>query len=256
MTPPGFKYGYLQPLFADIERLRGEGAYRQLPAPQPSSSLATDDAPLGPYAASTLIRNSFTAAVAHADALRRIVLHGEVDPSSPWTLMRGALENLATATWLLGGNDRAERRQRTLRLWREDMRNRAQHEKDTNHVPTAGGKTGRERVQDIDDLASSLGIQGRLAKPEAGKLIAEAADGIGLQSRQVSAAWRAASGFAHGRYWPNLRASMLRDAVPGGPDHVLMALVIDESEHRPLTQHTHAFLKHVQNRYTMRATAH
>ncbi|MFD4866224.1 hypothetical protein [Streptomyces sp. NPDC058412] len=49
---------------------------------------------------------------------------------------------------------------------------------------------------------------------------------------------------------------MLRDAAPAGPDHLLMALVIDESQHRPLTQHTHAFLKHVQSRYTMRATAH
>jgi hypothetical protein len=158
MTPPQFKFAYLQPLFADVESLRGEAAYQQLPAAQPSSSLAADDAPLGTYSASTLIRASFTAGVAHADALRRIVLHGEVDPTSPWTLMRGALENFATAAWLLGGNDRTERRHRSLRLWREDMRNRAQHEEDTDHVPGPGGKTGRERVQEIESLAVSLGI--------------------------------------------------------------------------------------------------
>jgi hypothetical protein len=255
MTPPRFKFAYLQPLFADVESLRGEAAYQQLPAAQPSSSLAADDAPLGTYSASTLIRASFTAGVAHADALRRIVLHGEVDPTSPWTLMRGALENFATAAWLLGGNDRTERRHRSLRLWREDMRNRAQHEEDTDHVPEPGGKTGRERVQEIESLAVSLGIHDRLAKPEAGKLIADAAAGIGLEPRQVTAAWRAASGFAHGRYWPNLRASLPRDAVRGGSDHYLMALVIDESQHRPLTDHTHALLRHVQARYAARATA-
>jgi hypothetical protein len=94
----------------------------------------------------------------------------------------------------------------------------------------------------------------RLAKPEAGKLIAEAAAGIGLEPRQVTAAWQAASGFAHGRYWPNLRASLPRDAARGGSDHYLMALVIDESQHRPLTDHTHALLRHVQARYTARAT--
>ncbi|MEU9376495.1 hypothetical protein AB0D94_22350 [Streptomyces sp. NPDC048255] len=255
MTPPAFKYAYLEPLFRDVEDLRGEAAYRQLPAPQPTSSLATDDAPLGPYGASILIRNSFTAGVAHADALRRIVLDGEVDPSSPWTLMRGALENFATAAWLLGGKDRTERRRQSLRLWREDMRNRAQHEEDTDHVPGAGGKTGRERVQEIDDLALSLGIHDKLVKPEAGKLIAEAADGIGRDPRQITASWRAASGFAHGRYWPNLRASTVSGAVQGGPDHVLMALVIDESQHRPLTEHTHAFLQHILVRYAARATA-
>lgn len=68
----------------------GKGAYRQPPAPQPASSLAADDAPPGPYDASTLIRNSFTAAVAHADALSRIVLNSEVDPSAWWCRVGGA----------------------------------------------------------------------------------------------------------------------------------------------------------------------
>ncbi|MFE5563121.1 hypothetical protein [Streptomyces sp. NPDC056544] len=257
MTRSEFKFAYLQPLFADVERVRGEGAYRQLPAPQPSSSLATDDAPLGMYSASTLIQNSYSAGVAHADALRRLVHAGEVDPQSPWTLMRGALENFATAVWILGGNDRTERRRRTLALWREDMRNRAQHEEDTDHQPGPGGKTGRERRQDIADLALSLGIPTTsLSKPEAGKVIGEAAEDAGLKAREVSAAWRAASGFAHGRYWPNLRASMPIDAVRSGPDHYLMALVIDEDQHRPLTRHTRTLLHRLHDRYQARATAH
>ncbi|MFE1788065.1 hypothetical protein ACFW7J_06650 [Streptomyces sp. NPDC059525] len=92
MTRPEFEFAYLQPLFADVERQRGEGAYRQMPAPQSSSSLATDDAPLGMYSASTRSgTNSDSAGVAHADALRRPVHAGEVAPQSPWTLMRGAL---------------------------------------------------------------------------------------------------------------------------------------------------------------------
>ncbi|MFI1018202.1 hypothetical protein [Streptomyces sp. NPDC020965] len=257
MTQPGFNAAYLHPLFADVESLRGEGAYRQLPAPQPSSSLATDDAPLGSYSASTLIRNSYSAGVAHADALRRLILAGEVDPQSPWTLMRGALENLATAVWLLGGNGRTERRRRTLALWREDMRNRAQHEEDTDHVPGPSGKTGRERRQDITNLAISLGIPATsLAKPEAGKIIGEAAHDVGLRAREVTAVWRAASGFAHGRYWPSLRASTPVDAIQTGPENFMMALVIDETQHRPLAQHTHALLQHLHTRYAARATVH
>ncbi|MFD4247958.1 hypothetical protein ACFWP3_41245 [Streptomyces sp. NPDC058525] len=254
MTRTGFQFAYLQPLFTDVKRLRGEGAYRQLPAPQPSSSLATDDAPLGAYAASTLIRTSYSAGVAHVDAFRRLVEAGEADPQSPWTLMRGALENFATALWLLGGCDRTERRRRALALWREDMRNRAQHEEDINHVPGPGGKTGRERRQDVEDLALTLGIPtASLGRPEAGKIIEKAARDAGLPAREVTAAWRAASGFSHGRYWPNLRASMPVDAVRGGPDHYLMALVIDETQHRPFTRHTRHLLQRLHNRYEARA---
>lgn len=58
------------------------------------------------------VTSPYGAGLAHADALRRPVPAGEVDPQSPWTLMRGALENFATAVWLLGGDDRTERRHR------------------------------------------------------------------------------------------------------------------------------------------------
>ncbi|MFD6532115.1 site-specific integrase [Streptomyces sp. NPDC060184] len=110
MTPPCGKFDYLKPLFDDVERWRGPEGYLPLPAPQAASSLAVDDALLGVYGASALIRNSFAAGIAHTDALRRIVLGREVDPASPWTLLRGSLENFATAAWLLHGTGRQERR--------------------------------------------------------------------------------------------------------------------------------------------------
>ncbi|EGE39435.1 hypothetical protein GTY83_37140 [Streptomyces sp. SID4928] len=56
MSTQAFNGAYLLPLFAEIEQARADGAYRQLPAPAPASSLAADDAPLGPYAAAHLSR--------------------------------------------------------------------------------------------------------------------------------------------------------------------------------------------------------
>ncbi|MDQ0784562.1 hypothetical protein [Streptomyces sp. B3I8] len=103
MSTQAFSGAYLLPLFHAIEQARADGAYRQLPDPDPASSLAADDAPLGPYAAAHLIRASYTAGLAHADALRRLTAAGEVDATSPWTLLRGALENFVTALWLLDG---------------------------------------------------------------------------------------------------------------------------------------------------------
>ncbi|RZB13995.1 hypothetical protein StrepF001_40845, partial [Streptomyces sp. F001] len=71
------------------------------PHPQ-TGSLAADDAPLSPYVVAVLIRNSYSAGLAHADALRRLTEAGEVDPTNPWTLLRGALENSANCMCLQG----------------------------------------------------------------------------------------------------------------------------------------------------------
>ncbi|KOV93769.1 hypothetical protein [Streptomyces sp. NRRL B-3648] len=114
MSAQAFQGAYLLPLFHAIEQARGEHAYRQLPAPAPAGSLAADDAPLGPYSTAHLIQNSCAAGLAHADALRRLTAAGEVDATSPWTLLRGALESFATGLWLLDGTGRSERRCRAL----------------------------------------------------------------------------------------------------------------------------------------------
>ncbi|MGW4198846.1 hypothetical protein [Streptomyces sp. NPDC005004] len=118
-TVPGhesqaFQGAYRLPLFHAIEQARGEHAYRQLPVPAPTSGLAADDAPLDLYCAAHLIQNSYTAGLAHADALRRLTAADEIDPTNPWTLLRGALENFATGLWLLDGTGRSGRRRRAV----------------------------------------------------------------------------------------------------------------------------------------------
>lgn len=254
MSTQAFNGAYLLPLFHAIEQARGDGAYRQLPAPAPASSLATDDAPLGPYAGAHLIRSSYTAGLAHTDALRRLTAAGEVDPTSPWTLLRGALENFATALWLLDGPGRAERRRRALSLWDEDMRNRQQHETDTGHQPSGDGMTGAQRRAEIRGIADRLGLP-PLTRPGTHQIVLAAAPTAGLTAGKVGAAWRAASGFAHGRYWPNLRASQPRAVIPGADGVHTVALVIDEDLHRPLAEYCHTMLDRLQEYYEARAQA-
>ncbi|MFF8948506.1 hypothetical protein ACF09I_06995 [Streptomyces sp. NPDC014940] len=60
-------------------------------------------------------------------ALRSLTAAGEVDLTSPWPLLCGALENLATGLWLCDGAGRIERRRRALSLDDEDKRDRQQH---------------------------------------------------------------------------------------------------------------------------------
>ncbi|WP_411150399.1 hypothetical protein [Streptomyces sp. A30] len=198
---------YLLPLFEAVAPYRADGHFRQLPEPAPRSSLATDDNPLNHYGSSYLIRTSFAAGLLHIDALRRLVIDSrQIDPASPWTLLRGALENFSTSVWLLCGKDRSERRARALALWDEDMRNRDQHETDVQHVVTGQGKSGAQRRQEVQQLATTLGLD-PLPGGKAGFIIAAAAPEAGLDPVSVRASWRVAPGFAHGRFWPNLRAA-------------------------------------------------
>ncbi|WP_338907071.1 hypothetical protein [Streptomyces nigra] len=242
---------YLLPLFDAVTPYRAEGHFRQLPEPAPRSSLATDDSPLKHYAGNHLIRTSFAAGLFHVDALRRLVTDsGQIDPSSPWTLLRGALENFATAVWLLSGKDRSERRTRALALWDEDMRNRGQHERDVQHVVTGQGKSGAERRQEIEQLATALSLT-PLPSPKAGAIIEAAAKEAGLNPVRVRASWRVASGFAHGRFWPNLRAAEARGAIPTA-DGYLVAMVINDDELERLAKACLKLLEHAEGRYAAR----
>ncbi|MFB6755716.1 hypothetical protein ACFCX6_32920 [Streptomyces sp. NPDC056353] len=179
---------------------------------------------------------------------------GEVDPISPWSLLRGALENSATGLWLLDGVGRDERRHRALSLWDEDMRNRHQHEEDTGHQPSGAGKTGAERRAEIKDIADRLGLP-PLTRPGTLQILLAAAPSAGLTVK-VGAVWRAASGFAHGRYSPTLRASQPRAALQADNGIHTLALVIDEYQHRSLAQYCHSMLRRLHEHYTARAHAH
>lgn len=157
---------------------------------------------------------------------------GEVDPIRPCSLLRGALENFATGLWLLDGVGRDKRRHRALSLWDEDMRNRHQHEEDTGHRPSRAGKTGAERRAEIKDIADRLGLP-PLTRPGTLQILLAAAPSAGLTVIKVGAVWRAASGFAHGRSWPNLRASQPRAALQADNGIHTLALVIARTSTGP-----------------------
>ncbi|SEB29859.1 hypothetical protein SAMN04490357_0033 [Streptomyces misionensis] len=69
----------------------------------------------------------------------------------------------------------------------------------------------------------------------------------------MCAAWRAASGFAHGRYWPHLRASQSRATIAGDDGVHTVAFVIDADQHRPLAEYCHTMLRRLQEHYTAQA---
>ena len=245
---------FFSPLFEAAEAAVGDGYIRPLPEPAPGSTLANDDAPLGIWRSSLLVRNSWNAGISHVFALCRLVaVASHVDPNSPWTLLRGALENFSTAAWLMSGV-RGERQHHALSLWAEDMRNRGQHENDTEFVPKAPGKTGSERRQEVRQVAARLSLP-QLTAPKAGDIIKVAARAATLDPTETLASWRVASGFAHGRYWPLLRASDPRAATPNQYGH-LIALVMADEQVKPLSDACLTLLNFVADRYAERSTGH
>jgi hypothetical protein len=62
-----------------------------------------------------------------------------------------------------------------------------------------------------------------------------------------------ASGFAHGRFWPNLRAAQARSAIPTA-DGYLVGMVIDDDQLEPLASACLKLLNHAASRYAARNT--
>ncbi|MEU2182485.1 hypothetical protein [Streptomyces thermolilacinus] len=120
--------------------------------------------------------------------------------------------------------------------------------------PSGGGMTGAQRRAEIRAIADHLALA-PLTAPRTHQILLTAAPTAGLTAARVGAAWRAASGFAHGRYWPNLRASQPRAAIPGDDGVHTVALVIDEDQHRPLAEYCRIMLRRLQEHYNARAQA-
>src|SRR5690242_17587431 len=107
--------GYLVPLFKTAEGLTSdyddpEKVSFGLGYPARDSPLATDDRTLQGYKVSTVVINSVGAALDHIIALQFLVTKGRVvTNAAPWTLLRGAVEPLALAIWVLDGGSRLMR---------------------------------------------------------------------------------------------------------------------------------------------------
>ncbi|MYV56791.1 hypothetical protein [Streptomyces sp. SID3212] len=215
-----------------------------------------DDEPLKSWGSAKSIQSSFSAGLIHVDALTQLVrVAGHLDPFSPWTLLRGALENFATAVWLLDGKDRDERRHRALILWAEDFRNRQLHEDDVQYVVTGPKeKTGAQRRAEVKDLADSLGLP-TLPRPGAGDIIFSAATTAGLDPKETRALWRVGSGFAHGRFWPNLRASEVRGLARVSNGGYILNFVVDDDQLKSMADACRKLLQHTAKRYTARSSA-
>jgi hypothetical protein len=133
-------------LFPLIDRWRQR--MESAPAmPEADSSLFEDDLATFPYLVSQAVGAQLVSAADHWDALRMLVKDFHVvHARAPFTLLRAAVENSATAVRLLAPARRQVRVQRRLRLeWKS-------FDDQQNAETLIAGKPSRSRSDAIDEL--------------------------------------------------------------------------------------------------------
>jgi hypothetical protein len=114
------------------------------PEAEPGSALAGDTAKSSKHQVSHAAWNGITHAVDQLHALKTLIVDARVVHTYvPFSLLRSAIENAATAVWLLSPRKRDERVQRCLKLARHEAWEHGQVAKADRRRGRAGQAHGR-----------------------------------------------------------------------------------------------------------------
>jgi hypothetical protein len=183
------------------------------PPDEPGSALAGDARKSSSLQVGHAAWAGIVHSVDHLHALRALLGQTEIlNLGAPYTLVRSAMENAATAVWLLAPSRRSERLRRRLKLGHHEAWEESKLHELLPAKALQGKRTGQERMTEIRALAVKHGIgevSGRLSYEkivqEAGRVVIAPADDPEPDELApedlASLAWRLCSGFAHGRYW-------------------------------------------------------
>lgn len=118
----------------------------------------------------------------------------------PYTLARAALEAAAQAVWMLDTRDPIECIRRHLSLIRWDLK---EHKR--SKATLEGKQEVEARDRDLIERVSGVFTEDEIQPPPSYLWVLQQAcraSDLGLEADQVERLWRAASGSAHGMYWP------------------------------------------------------
>lgn len=213
---------HLTKLFRNVAEWR-----KRIQGPQPAaeegSSLRRDDQATAPYQLSSSVVGALVSAVDHLDALRVLVEDaGVLHPRSPLTLLRAAIENAATAVWLLSPKSRDERVLRALRLQWADLGDRDKALNLIGVTPTVSRAEYKERLEAVarrhglDSDQVRRVTSDRTTYTSILKAAAEHIDDV--PAEYVPFVWMASSGIAHARQWAVLAMSDIEKTAPAKDD--------------------------------------
>jgi DNA-binding Lrp family transcriptional regulator len=194
-------HGVARHLFPRIDHWRQRMESAPTP-PEAGSSLLKDDGPRT-RTSSQAVSGQLVSAADHWDALRALLQDAQiVRARAPFTLLRGAIENSATAVWLLAPASRDVRVLRRLRLEWKNFVDQENAEKLLAGVPwtsRADTKAELQRIARARSLTEDM-VSQVASNPVAFSMIvrttATEATHCGLTDIQALYCWMAASGIA------------------------------------------------------------
>jgi len=201
-------------------------------ATQPGTPLAGDDRATRPFQLSHAVQLLLNAGIDNLNGVRHLTFgrpdhdHGGqmiLHQAAHYVLARGAIENFATALWMLGPRRRAVRVERLVR-WHIQNVNDSHSATDRFGVPAP--KERGPRLSELESIAlASLGqLPPRLRRgystTDVVRYVDELRPSTGLMSTHFI--WQLCSGFAHARPWAHL-TFLERDLQPTPDPDVLHA---------------------------------
>ncbi|MDQ1305673.1 MAG: hypothetical protein QG671_1505 [Actinomycetota bacterium] len=189
--------------------------------PSQGSSLAGDDQRSAPFRLSHAALLSYSTGADHLEAIRFMIQDGK--RTQPWashTLVRGALENFATAVWLIAPKKRNERLTRRFQLAMYDVKNSNKVQRIGSEVSPPDTSNSDQPQKQIEELADALGISHATINrwPGHGKIVSQAALDAGFEPIDFELVWSLCSGMAHGMDWATrgtLRHDVLHEDTSG-----------------------------------------
>jgi hypothetical protein len=183
--------------------------------------MASDDASLGGYHITSALLTCLNAAADHLHAVTSlVVVHRQLNLAATGSLARGAIENGATAFWLIHPRSRDERIVHTLQWWAKNAHDQQGAVGDLG----IGGAPAEQVFVRLRYLASARRLDIKAdTRGYASTEVVEYAERYGTTMDgappdHLLLRWQLCSGFAHGRTWANLvglDAKVVRELSPG-----------------------------------------
>ncbi|MFC9997022.1 hypothetical protein [Nocardia sp. NPDC127526] len=245
------KWSEIGPLIE--QAMQRVGAMNEFPV-KAGSSLAGDDRASQPYQVSHTVRCCIHAGVDHLHALKRQVVDASVlHTMAPFSLARGALENLSIAYWILRPQRRDERVARTLRWHARNVRD-AEHAKAPRGLPNSLSEPYLLKIEEVAGKRS--GITAKVRDGYKSYDAVKYSQDNAVAAGSVLWAWQLCSGFAHGRPWAILGASDRETYPTSDPDVVNLRLSANPVAVQFVALEALHLLTDVLHTYDQRAGSH
>lgn len=188
------------------------------------TSLSGDDKASSPYQVSHAARMCIVAGVDHIHAAKSLLLDlGVLHNASPFSLVRGSLENLAAAYWILHPKKRNERIEHALRWHAKNF-----HEQHLAYEPLGRSDEAKREAKlvKLEAIAKRRGITSYV---RGGYRSSDAVKYVKANSTRSDPLlpWQLCSGYAHGRPWAYLGMSEQEHFETTDPDVLNVRLTTD-----------------------------